>query len=1086
MYKLKNHFGEWYQPHHSFVVRNPLFPVETFFNWKSEPGLPSTASEEILRKSLVDFYKQPISKEALYIGSPDLHEQLLLWLDNKIEKKDKKEKLELALVKYMARMCTRCTPYGLFASCTSGTVSDGNSITLSDRNSLQRFGRLDMDYICQAHSHLLNQKEICNQLCFYPNSSLYSLGNSFRYIEHRFTEPTGRSYHLVQVEQSIYLQKIITLSVKGATPLELAGTLTNNAISFDDALDFVYELILSQLLVSEIEPSVTGEEYFSLLLKKLKTLQHAECFTMQFEKVKDAFLQLQSSPQNDKHQLYLQIVEHLRQLEVPVHLKTLIQVDSYRPASASSISKKVMDEVLLGSSVLQLVTSHLSAPDSFSDFKTAFLKRYESQWVPLVEVLDTESGISYGKFATSGMEESPLIDKLPIINRQAASNRMQQAETENFKWQLYEESLAKEKTEVVITDDMLEKASKKGIMEEGLPHSICTLFKLHATSAKEVDDGNYTIALQPPFGPSGGRLLGRFCRLHPDIKSFTQTILQDEEKQQPDCIFAEIVHLPESRIGNILMRPVLRNYEIPYLCGSTLDDNHQIQITDLLVGVEDNKVVLRSKKLNKRIIPRLTSAHNFAMTSLPVYQFLCDLQYQQIRSIGWHWGVLDNRPFLPRVSYGKFILSKARWILTKDDVKDCSNKNEDDLLVTFSSITKKNKLSEYVLLSNGDNELMLHLQNIFCIKLLLAEVTKNGSVILTETLDTPGQCWIKDEEGSYAGEFMVAFNKNKIAENKLSKNDNDAERRFAVKRYFPLGSEWLYTKIYCGTKTGEKILCDVIKPLVEELQSQNCIDSFFFIRYYDEQGEHLRIRFHNGSNKDFWQHVLHRLRIVLQPYLNNHTVHNIQVETYQREIERYGFDTMELSETIFYHHSLATLNFISMLEGDEGEQYRWQVTLKAIDFILHDFHHDTHQKRDFLKMLHDSFSQEFGIGASEQKKISERFGNNKQLIQKIMNDELDTEEDLHKAINVFCIDSNGYQDAIHKILSASSVVNDGQQINKLLGSYLHMFINRMFVSNQRKIELVIYDYLLKYYESKIARDKKKNATPHLQQQTAGI
>ena len=40
--------------------------------------------------------------------------------------------------------------------------------------------------------------------------------------------------------------------------------------------------------------------------------------------------------------------------------------------------------------------------------------------------------------------------------------------------------------------------------------------------------------------------------------------------------------------------------------------------------------------------------------------------------------------------------------------------------------------------------------------------------------------------------------------------------------------------------------------------------------------------------------------------------------------------------------------------------------------------------------------------------------------------------------------------------------------------YLHMFINRIFVSNQRKTELVIYDYLFRYYESKIIREKKVN------------
>ena len=139
MYKIKNYFKEWYQPHESFVVRNPLFPLENFFNWKTDPAADIIASKEILRESLREFYLQPLVQEALYVGSPDLHEQLLLWIENKIDKPDKKEKLELSLVKYMIRMCTRCTPYGLFASCTAGNFLDTTNIEISDKNSLQRF-----------------------------------------------------------------------------------------------------------------------------------------------------------------------------------------------------------------------------------------------------------------------------------------------------------------------------------------------------------------------------------------------------------------------------------------------------------------------------------------------------------------------------------------------------------------------------------------------------------------------------------------------------------------------------------------------------------------------------------------------------------------------------------------------------------------------------------------------------------------------------------------------------------------------------------------------------------------------------------
>jgi hypothetical protein len=62
-------------------------------------------------------------------------------------------------------------------------------------------------------------------------------------------------------------------------------------------------------------------------------------------------------------------------------------------------------------------------------------------------------------------------------------------------------------------------------------------------------------------------------------------------------------------------------------------------------------------------------------------------------------------------------------------------------------------------------------------------------------------------------------------------------------------------------------------------------------------------------------------------------------------------------------------------------------------------------------------------------------------------------------------------------MNSPSVRHDMQQLNRLMPGYLHMFINRIFVSNQRKTELVIYDYLFRYYESKMMREKKANNIP---------
>jgi thiopeptide-type bacteriocin biosynthesis protein len=933
-------------------------------------------------------------------------------LENKIEKNEKRERTELSLIKYMIRMCTRCTPYGLFASCSVGKFDESVNVHLSATENLCRYGRLDMDYVCELHADLLKQKEISSQLLFFPNTSLYHLGDQWRYIEHRFAKETGRSYHLVEIDRSSYLDKILKKSENGLRPGELATSITDEEISPGEALDFIYELIQSQVLVDELQPTVTGEEYFSLLLGKLKTLQYTEKYLEPLEKITEFFSQLKNGDNEEKNRLYPQIVKELRQTEVPLHLKTLIQVDSYRPVTTCLLNKRINDEILKGFTLLDLLTPDHSTRDPFSDFKTAFINRYEGEFMPLAEVLDTESGIGYGKFATNGMEESPLIDNLTIGKETAASSSFQEAE--NFKWQLYQQAISENRTEVLIDDKVIERLSKKEFGIAGLPDSIYTMVKINAASANDIDNGNYRISMQPPSGPSGGNLLGRFCHLDSEIGKLTSSILEEEEAHRPECIYAEVVHLPESRIGNILMRPLLRKYEIPYLCGTTLKKEFQIPVNDLLVGIENNKVILRSKKLDKEIFPRLTTAHNFHMTTLPVYQFLCDLQFQEIRQIGWHWGVLGDRPFLPRVTYGRFILSRAKWIMTKEDTKDCDKKADDQLLKQFAEKRNHLNLPEYALLSQGDNELLLHLRNIFCIKLLLAEINKTGSVVLTETTDTLDQCWIKSNQGRHPGEFIFAFTKKKEALQKLPANFSQQQNKAPVRRTFSVGSEWLYAKIYCGAKTGEKLLCSVLKPFADTLVSEKIIDKFFFLRFHDTS-HHIRIRFHNSIKKDFWKELILRLENILQPSFENRTVHNLQFETYRREVERYGADTMNLSEDVFCHHSVAVLNFISLLEGDEGEQYRWQIGLKAIDLMLDHFNYTLEQKRNLIRSLDANFSEEFKIGSIERKKISERFSDHKQLVNIVMGDAWQEDETLVKAINVFKNQSPCYQKTIKEI-----------------------------------------------------------------------
>ena len=92
-------------------------------------------------------------------------------------------------------------------------------------------------------------------------------------------------------------------------------------------------------------------------------------------------------------------------------------------------------------------------------------------------------------------------------------------------------------------------------------------------------------------------------------------------------------------------------------------------MTDLLVSVRGSRIVLRSRSLDKEIVPRLTTAHNFSGTGgLGLYRFLCTLQ-AQVGASGLDFGPFDLLPFRPRVRTGRFVLATRRWRLDNKELE---------------------------------------------------------------------------------------------------------------------------------------------------------------------------------------------------------------------------------------------------------------------------------------------------------------------------------------------------------------------------------------------------------------------------------
>jgi thiopeptide-type bacteriocin biosynthesis protein len=288
-------------------------------------------------------------------------------------------------------------------------------------------------------------------------------------------------------------------------------------------------------------------------------------------------------------------------------------------------------------------------------------------------------------------------------------------------------------------------------------------------------------------------------------------------------------------------------------------------------------------------------------------------------------------------------------------------------------------------------------------------------------------------------------------------------------RTFSLGSEWLYYKIYCGVKTSDKILTEVIKPLTEQLMKKRLIDSWFFIRYADPE-IHLRIRFHFTDLNQVGI-VISLFQSAILEYEKNGLIWKVQTDTYQREIERYGTNSILLSEQIFHYDSECIVNILDMISGDEGEELRWMFSVRAVDELLSDFNYSLEQKKELIEVLKTSFADEFNVNKNLKMQMDKRFRIHRKTITTVLDRKSDKTSELEPLFKLLKQKSDSIKPISDFFLNLNQSNELKLSLNNLLASHIHMLLNRLFKNKQRLHEMVVYDLMWRTYRSEIAKQK---------------
>lgn len=290
-----------------------------------------------------------------------------------------------------------------------------------------------------------------------------------------------------------------------------------------------------------------------------------------------------------------------------------------------------------------------------------------------------------------------------------------------------------------------------------------------------------------------------------------------------------------------------------------------------------------------------------------------------------------------------------------------------------------------------------------------------------------------------------------------------------LKRSFVLGDEWIYYKFYSGAQTADRILEESIKPSVNYLLDRSKIDHWFFIRYADPD-LHLRVRLHFTKPGSVGI-IVRTIYKYISKFVEQDLIWKVQTDTYQREIERYGIFTMELSEQLFFLDSKLFIDLVPYLKNPNGETQRWHFALKSIDYLLDCFQYKTEDKLRLLEGLKDSFGREFGLNRFLKDQLNNKFAKEWKGIERSLNSSTDKESIISPILNHLNVHKKTVIPLAKEVLKICEEHPDSIHVNELIGSYIHMMMNRLFRSKQRIHELVLYDFLYRYYKSDIARLK---------------
>ncbi|MFZ5818122.1 MAG: lantibiotic dehydratase [Bacillota bacterium] len=891
------------------MIRCPLLPVTSY------------GSSEKTSSVLNAWSEQAELREAVAVSSPSLASMI----GEALRASGRPlEKVSATLLRYLIRMSTRPTPYGLCAGVALGSFGLESGVALAPRAQWRKRTRPDFEWLIGLVNRLEGRPEIRKQLRVFWNPAVVGAGDRFN-LCYRSSNGGGASaagMDAVSIRRTPAVETVLDLAKE---PLRFTDLLDAVAQAFpgvtaDQVSAFLTQLFRQEFLLSLLRPPAAMADPLQYVIEQVSTLPEAQAEHAALLALRNLLQAYDRTPVGQGEKLLADLHQLSRSIfavDNPVQVDLALQIDQ------GSLNCQVAAEVERAADLLWRLSPARSGLQHLEAYRAEFLERYgENRLVPVLELIDEDSGLG----------PPPSYQYPP---RRARYQHIPDLEDrrDHVLLEIASKALVDGAPEVELTAAHVEQLISDSPSQEP-PLSMELNFMLAARSAEAIDRGDYWLVIGPNFGSYGaGKTFGRFADLlGSDAHSYLKQLHETEKQLDPDGVTAEISFLPpRARLANVAHAPCVREYEIALACPPS-GESPALPLSDLFVGIRRGRLFLWSATLNKEV--RVTTGHMLNTLGGPnLYRFLRELAEEGYKGWQpWTWGRLDTMPVLPRVRSGRIVLSVAQWNLnlrllgiTKADL--ASNNLFSRALARWRTTWT---VPRHVYLTVSDNRLLLDLEN----EAHVAEVrdalkAAPHQVVLQEMLPDFDHHWVISDQGPHAVELVFPLTRRAQSSRKVP---SSAVRRPAprAERVQTPGSEWLYLKLYHAVSREEEFLVNHLSAHAEDLRRRSLCYDWFFIRFL-ERAPHVRLRF-RGDPAVLIHEALPVTSSWARSLQEQGMLREFSVATYEREVERYGGgEAIGGAERLFAADSRTAIHLLRELRS--GETGLESVPMAAVNLV---------------------------------------------------------------------------------------------------------------------------------------------------------